>query len=141
MTKKLPERLFLFFTSWTVVIIFSCATADSGNCGQFKNGKFIFRPHGQQGDVVFSISRQDSIQIETDKRTGYYSKLSVRWTDKCKYEAILLETTFPFPDSIQNIRRAVPLRTEIIIWTKDYYVFKSHRENSPIMTDTMWVEK
>ncbi len=125
----------------TITSIFSCANSDRGDCGQFKNGKFILRLRGQQGDMVFHINRQDSIQMETDEQTDYYTKLRVRWTDKCKYEVIVLESTFPFPDSIQNSRKTIPLQAEIIAWAKDYYVYSAHRGNFPTITDTMWVEK
>lgn len=127
--------------SGTAILILSCVDDKSVDCEHFKNGKFIFRPQGKDGNMVFFINRLDSIQIETERQTGYYSKLRVRWTDKCKYEVILIETTFPFSDSIQIIRKTVPLKTEIIMSTKDYYVFKSHRENFFTMTDTMWAEK
>lgn len=142
MARYFIYRLFILTALATAIMFFSCfSKTDSGDCGQFKNGKFIFHFRGQQGDVFFSISRQDSIQIETDNKTGYYSKLLVRWTENCKYEVILLETTFPFPDSIQEMRKTIPLKTEIINSTNEYNVFKSHRDNSPVMTDTMWVEK
>ena len=142
MIKCLCNRLSIIPTFVIVILIFSCASKDgNSDCGQFKNGKFILHLRGQYGDVFFSINRQDSIQIETDKKAGYYSKLLVRWTGACNYEATLLETTFPFPDSIQKIRKLIPLKTEIIAMTNDYYIFKSHRDNYPTMTDTMWVEK
>jgi hypothetical protein len=121
------------------IVSFSCSSKKELNCEQFKNGNFTF--HLKQGDVTFSIHRQDSIQIEKDTKTGLYSKLSVRWIDKCNYEALLLETTFPFSDSVQKIRKTIPFQTEIISTAKDYYVFKSHRGNSAVLTDTMWLEK
>lgn len=141
MIKRLLNKRFVPLTFGVVILFLSYKNEAPSGCEQFKNGKFIFLLRMQTGDVYFSINRKDSIQIETDKHTGYYSKLLVKWTDKCKYETTLLETTFPFPDSIQKRRRTVPSKTEIISWTKDYYIFKSHRENSPLITDTMWVDK
>jgi hypothetical protein len=143
-----PNNMTRFFSltvvSTLTVLIFSCVTSpDSGDCGQFKNGKFIFHLRGQNPgeDIYFSINRQDSIQMESDKKSGNYTKLRLHWTDKCKYETLVLESTYPFSDSVQNSRKTIPMKTEIIAWTKDYYVFSSHRGNSPTMTDTMWVEK
>ena len=129
----------------TLMTIFSCSTKNenNNNCEQFKNGKFVFHLHGlkSEDDILFSIERLDSIQTETDKKTGNYTKLRVRWTDKCRYETIVLESTYPFSDSVQNIRKTLPLKTEIISFTKEYYVFKSHRDSLYTMTDTMWVIK
>ncbi len=141
MIKKSLNRIFLSLTLVIVILIFFCGRRETADCEQFKNGKFIFHLKVKNGDVFFSINRADSIQTETDKHTGYYSKLQVKWTGKCQFETTLLETTFPFPDSIQRIRKAIPLKTEIISSTNSYYVFKAHRENSPSITDTMWVDK
>ena len=141
MLKKSHNRIFVLLTLGMVILFFFCGNKESGNCEQFKNGKFIFHLRLQNGEVFFTINRKDSIQMETDNHAGYYSKLLVKWTDKCKYETTLLETTFPFSDSIQKIRKTIPLKTEIISCTNDYYVFKTHRGNSPTMTDTMWVDK
>lgn len=88
------------------------------------------------------IERTDSIQIETIRETGAFTKLSLKWTDSCNYEVKMLETTFDLPDSIQYLRRTNAFKTEILSWTKDYYVFKSSREKSNFeMTDTLWVIK
>ena len=138
--QHLLNRFFLLSVIGTIILFFSCSPTDNTDCEKFKNGNFVFKLHRQPGVVTY-ITRQDSIQTETDKQTGYFSKLRIRWTDKCKYELLLLETTFPFPDSIQNIRKTIPLKTEIISCSKDYYVFKSQRGNSLVMTDTLWVEK
>jgi hypothetical protein len=139
MIKKLPEALlFILISSISVP---SCTYLNNGKCEQFRNGKFIFRPHDQHGDISFLITREDSIQTETEVGTEYYSKYRVHWIGDCKYELILLETSFPFPDSIQNIQKTVPFETEIITHAKEYYIFKSHRDGSIPMTDTMWVEK
>ena len=121
------------------IAFFSCNTTTSKNfnCEQFKNGNFIFK----SGGMTFLINRQDSIQTETDPKTGYYSKLKVKWTDDCNYEGLSMESTFPFSDSIQNIRKTIPIKVQITGAGKDFYVFKMQRVNSPIFTDTMWLDK
>jgi hypothetical protein len=133
----------LLLTSLIILFTFSCSIRKKEKgCEQFKNGKFLFNLKGEMKNTSFIIERKDSIQIETEKVTGFHTKLSIKWTDKCKYEVKMLETSFNFPDSIQNIRRTNAFKTEILNWTDDYYVFKSHRDNSSFtLTDTMWVIK
>ena len=131
----LPVILLILFAS------FSASTDEPCDCKKFTNGDFIYHLHGPKGDIFFSINRKDSIQTEKDKHSGYYSKLHVKWITDCKYEALLLETTYPFPDSVQHLRKTVPLEVEITACTKEYYIFEAHRGQSPSMTDTMWVDK
>jgi hypothetical protein len=127
----------------SVALLCSCRehkTKKEESCEQFRNGNFKFNPKGQMLGTTFLIERKDSIQIETETKTGNYSRLSVKWTGPCKYEVKMLETTFNYPDSIQNVRRTQAFKTEILSWTKDYYVFRSTRENTNfVLTDTLWV--
>jgi len=109
-------------------------------CEQFRTGKFLFRLDPPGRDISFIIERNDSIQTETEKTSGKYTKLSIKWVEPCIYEAKMIETTFNFPDSVQRIRRTVPLRTKILSWTKDYYLFETSRGDY-IMKDTMWILK
>ncbi len=138
MTNKhnILQKTICFFL---VLVIFSCNQAKEAtcNCELFKNGNFIHKSAG----MTFLIKRQDSIQFETDPIKGYFSKLVIKWTDKCNYQRLSLESTFPFSDSIQNIRKTIPIKVQIISTGKDYYVFKAHRDNSPFLTDTIWVDK
>jgi len=130
-------------SSITIILFFlySCNyTVKEKTCGQFKKGNFVFHFRGQDYQTDFLIDRADSLQIEVDKKSGKTSKLAIKWTGECNYEMKLLETTFDFPDSIQQLRKSKPLKTQILNWTKDYYVFQSKRDNSNfILTDTLWV--
>lgn len=137
------NKIYLISLTTIFLIIISCNSKKEivDRCAQFKNGNFIFHFHSPKGDIDFSIQRKDSIQTETDKKTGNNSKLLIKWTDDCAYNATLIESSYHFSDTIQKMRKAIPLETEIISWSNDYYVFRSFRGNSYIMTDTMWVEK
>lgn len=120
------NRVFIIYFS-TLLCILSCSNNQKEDCKIYRNGKFIFQLSPQYGGNIFLIHRNDSIQIETDKETGFYSKLKITWINECTYEVLLLETTFPFNDSIQNIRKTIPMRSEIIVKEKEYYVFKAQR--------------
>jgi hypothetical protein len=121
-------------------IIFCIACKDQNQqkgCEQFKNGKFIYKGR----NVNFLIIREDSIQVEKQIGTAYYSKISIKWIDNCHYQAKLLESNFPYPDSIKKPRKKVVLTTEISSWTTKYYIYKSKIDmSSEVMIDTMWIK-
>lgn len=131
------------FTFLTIIfsLVSSCSISKKEtDCSVYKTGNFKFIPRDGHGDFVFQISRTNSLQIETDPKSGKYSKLSIRWTDSCIYEVLVLQSTFRYSDTIEKIRRTIPMKTEILSGTKEYYVFKSTREKSNVvLTDTMWV--
>jgi hypothetical protein len=123
-----------------LAIIFCLACKDQNQhkgCEQFKNGKFVYKGR----NANFLIIREDSKQIEKQIGTDYYSKLSIKWIDNCHYQAKLLESNFPYPDSIKKLRKKVILTTEISSWTNKYYIYKSKIDKSPdVMIDTMWIK-
>jgi hypothetical protein len=134
----------IFFSALTLTILFfACIFSQKDkNCSQFRSGNFLYHFRGQQEDIYFSISRNDSIQTEINQRTGDVTKLAIRWTDNCKYELKLIESTAIFPDSIQNLRKSISVKNEIVSWTNDYYIFKAVREKSDlVLTDTLWLKK
>lgn len=148
--RRLSEKLFQILSLICILLIFSCSSEKNkeenknteNSCAQFKTGNFLFHLRDKQGEFFFAINRNDSIQTERDEKTGNYSKLAIKWTDPCTYELKMIETTFPMPDSVQQIRKTKPFKTEILFFTKDYYIFKSQRFNSNyFITDTMWVGK
>jgi hypothetical protein len=142
------KKLFRFkrLLFWILAIGFiSCDfVKQDKTCEKFKQGKFIYNSRNSQGQVdrQFLINRHDSIQTEVDNHSGKTSKILIKWTGNCSYELILIETTFNYPDSIQKIRKTVPLKIEILSSTNDYYIFQAKMDNSNfVMTDTLWFDK
>ena len=129
--------LFLFFA-----LISACQKVDTNtDCSQFHNGKFIFKS-GNPVKPQFSIVRDDSIQVETNLTDNSVTKLAITWTDTCAYELRLLETNLAIADSMKNVGKTAPLRSEILSWTKEYYIFRTTSTASKkVLTDTMWVSK
>jgi hypothetical protein len=128
-----------------VIFLLACTSANKHNaCEKFKTGTFIYNirnPNGQIGRT-FLINRNDSIQIETDKASGETSKLSVTWIDKCTYALRILESTFNFPDSIQKLRKKVPIKNTILSTTATYCIFEARREGiNYILIDTLWIKQ
>ncbi|HEX8329759.1 MAG TPA: hypothetical protein VF629_19640 [Hymenobacter sp.] len=124
-------------------VLAACGGApDEAVCAGFKTGHFQFRHHEPGFHLSWLISRTDSTQTETDQLRGDVSVLAVHWTGPCTYDLRLISSTKPYPDSIQRMRKTVPLHTEILGGTDGYYLFKSFRDNSDmVIADTMWVLK
>jgi len=137
-----------FISMWSLGIavalgLTAChASPDGALCKRFKTGHFQFRHHEPGFHYSSLIDRTDSLQTERDEITGDVSKLAVTWTGDCTYDLRLISSTKPYPDSIQHMRKTVPLHTEILGGTADYYLFKCFRDNyNLVVTDTMWVRK
>ena len=128
------------FLAFAFLLANSCSTSKTQiDCSLYKTGNFRFTPKDGYGEYVFRIARTDSLQTETDQKSGY-TKLSIHWTSNCTYETTVLESSYKFSIEIEKNRRTIPLKTEILSGTKDYYVFRSTREKSNvILTDTMWI--
>jgi hypothetical protein len=142
--KKFRNTFNIFFAALTTtLLILACGFSKKDqDCNQFKSGEFLYHFRGQQGDFFYSINRNDSIQTEINQQTGDVTKLAIHWMDRCKYELRLIESTVSYPDSIQVLRKTIPVRNEIIRWTKDYYIFKAERDKSAfVLTDTLWLKK
>ncbi|MCA6363493.1 MAG: hypothetical protein IM638_10680 [Bacteroidetes bacterium] len=116
-------------------------TTTSAKCTKYKNGNFLYRFVRDGKEYRHIIQRQDTAQIETEKSTGYRAHYRVNWVNECTCELYLLSTTFPSSDSSINERKKIPLRVQIMHGTNNYYLFRAQRSNSPVLTDTMWVEK
>ena len=125
------------------LMLSACSSApDKAECRSFKTGHFLLRQDTPGFHYAALIERTNDVQTETDQITGDVSTLAVKWIDDCHYELRLISSTKPYSDSIQHMRRTVPLRTEIVNGTSRYYVFQSQRRSSdPVMRDTMWVRQ
>ena len=134
------KKIFFLLVGIFLIVGFTISSKTYKDCEQFRNGKFMYHLDPPNNDIIFIIERKDSIQIETEPRSGKYSKFSLKWVEPCIYEVKLLETTFNFPDSIQQIRKTIPFRTKILSGTSDYYIYQGSRGEYNTM-DTMWVLK
>jgi hypothetical protein len=141
MTNKI---ILIILTASTITFLsFACSSSKKDkDCNRFRTGDFLYHFRGQQGDFYFSMNRNDSIQTEINQQTGDISKFAIKWTDECKYELKLMESTINYPDSIQKMEKNTPLKIEIISSTGDYYIFKSKRDDMDfILIDTLWIKR
>ena len=112
------------------------------NCDRFKTGSFLYHYRGDQGDFFFLIERNDSMQTETNEKTGDVSRLRIKWTSDCSYELFFISSTYNLPDSIIRLKKLHPLKTTMTSTTNDYYLFESKKDdNSFVLKDTLWIKK
>jgi hypothetical protein len=133
----------LLATAACFLMLSACSSSpDKVECQGFKTGHFLLRQDAPDFHYAAFIDRTNDVQTETDQITGDVSTLAVKWVDDCHYELRLISSTKPYPDSIQYMRKTVPLRTEIVDGTSRYYVFQAQRRpTDPVMRDTMWVRQ
>src|SRR5688572_33216135 len=68
-----------------VVIAAACfSKPNNENCDKYRKGKFYI--YDKVKNHKINIERKDSIQIETNEKTGDITILKVKWTDTCEYE-------------------------------------------------------
>jgi hypothetical protein len=82
------------------------------------------------------------VQTETDLSTGYYAKYKVKWLNEYTYEVKnLFESSNPdFKDDAGNLKVPPPLKFEILLSEKDYYIFRIKARNISPIIDTIWVD-
>ena len=111
---------------------------------KFKTGSFLYYYKGEQrkDDITFSINRNDSIQTETNSKSGKTSTYKIKWTDSSKYELYFLKSTDNLSDSIIKRKQAYPLKTLILDTADNYCIFESKKDDSEFkLSDTLWIKK
>lgn len=117
------------------------------DCGRFRVGKFVYRKNIPDSSIL--VSRDDSIQTETDSKKSFVLRQRVTWKSPCEYELIFLSRVPDYPPGYPEERkvyfdkiRRIPLQTKIVAVGKNFYVFESRKEGiDNIYKDTMWVRK
>jgi hypothetical protein len=90
--------LFIILLTFNTAILFS-----QDYCKEFKNGKFFIVT--EKNDSLYTISRQDSIQIETSP-IGLVIQFKVKWINNCNY-VISVEKILKNPTNINFPLNAV----------------------------------
>lgn len=136
-------RVLLIFL--TTAFLLSCSGKQKVPCSKFHNGSFRIRSANSVAGFV--IERTDSIQIETNDRSGVVRKYRVNWKNECEYTLLLMEEEDDERPGLRgrnlfdSISR-IPTSTTIISTTDDHYVFSTRKRGfETIYTDTAWVLK
>ena len=128
----------LYLTIAVIVLLVSCVPPKSSNdCDKLKKGKF--KLYSKIDNTSWIIDRQDSIQYETNLKTGEVTIMQITWIAQCEYQLLRLNNTEKKGDSLISAIRKKPLLTKVTAIAKDYYVFESHKEGIPMRySDTLW---
>jgi hypothetical protein len=94
----MKRLLLIILLTFNAAILFS-----QDYCKEFKNGKFFIAT--ESNDSLYTITRQDSIQIETSP-IGLVIQFKVKWLNECNY-IISLEKILKNPTNIQFPLNAV----------------------------------
>jgi hypothetical protein len=109
------------------------------DCSRFRNGRFS--AHSELNNKTYKITRKDSLQIETEKETGYITEWKITWLDECEYHLLLIKDNYGLLKS-GRLKTIPAFNYKIIFTTEDYYIFENRYDNTkPILTDTIWVIK
>jgi len=106
---------------FVILYCISChVPTNSSDCSKLKEGKFYYFTRLNRRKVL--VDRHDSIQIETDTRTGDISKSKIIWKGKCEYE-IFVDAYSPkklsFRDSVFS---TIPILITLSSVSSNFYV-------------------
>ena len=88
------------------------------------------------------IVRSDSIQIETDLKTGFITKAKIKWISDCEFEMHYVSFQDTSLEKFSPMLGDIPIMVRILKIGDDYYIFAQEIEGSTMrITDTMWVKK
>ena len=95
----------------------SCSQTKS--CKSYRTGKFILKDN--QKSLEYTIERNDSIQTETNLKTGQISKYKIDWESECKFSLTIIEGRQELLDFYKNKK----LHIEIVEIYNDGYKFSA----------------
>jgi len=104
MVKFLKYIYGLFF-----IIIISCGGNNKiYDCSKFKKGKFYIKR--KLDNSYWIIERNDSIQTETNSKTGNKVTSKITWTSPCEYELYYQKEKMYSNDSVDNFIKSRPIK-------------------------------
>lgn len=89
--------LMTFIFQWLNI---STSFSQNNNCKSFRTGKF--KLVDDKINKEYLIIRNDSIQIETELKTGQVTKFKINWESDCKYTLTFIEARQEIIDFYKN---------------------------------------
>jgi len=77
----------ILITIGIFISVTSCSQTKS--CETYRTGKFVLLD--SQKSLEYTIERKDSIQTETNLKTGQISKYKIDWESDCKFSLTIIE--------------------------------------------------
>lgn len=138
---KIPSKKMRLLLCLSLVVILNmfCQNRNKMHCEDFKTGNF--KIHTETNNLTYSITRNETKQVEKEQETGKQTEWRIRWLNECEYKLLLIKDNFGLLTSGQL--KAIPEFTyKIITTTKDYYIFETRSGPSmPLITDTIFRSK
>jgi hypothetical protein len=127
------QRIVLF--AFLLSIFLACSQSSKHlDCSKFRSGKFLSHSAFDQHTI---IERNDTIQLETNDKTGLTMRARIKWISPCVYQLLNPEQN----DSTGLFKPMLGGKTmtvRIIIAEKDYCVYEASMEDvSMRMIDTL----
>jgi len=112
------------------------------DCSKIKNGKFYYYSKKSRDKV--DIERFDSLQLETNIKTGLILKSKIFWKNDCRYDMYINALSNAKLDKLDSLIASIPASVEIINVQDSFYVCKTKMKiiNKDIeSTDTIYFKK
>lgn len=122
------KYFFLLFS----LIAFS-GFAQSKDCSKFKTGTFKYVSSGVQNTI---ITRNDSIQIETDVKNGFKLTGSIKWLSDCKYTLTYIGVSNSNYSSIIG----TTFNVDITSTAKNTYKYSAYNDTRKITGELIKIE-
>ncbi|MGY3792181.1 hypothetical protein [Aquimarina sp. 433] len=97
--------------------------AQSKDCSKFKTGTFKY----PNDNSSFVITRNDSIQVEFDKKNNFKMVGSVEWLSDCQYKLTYTEVSDPRASSLVGVSFTVDI-TSASDNTYKYHAYDNEKE-------------
>src|SRR5687768_2925526 len=119
------KKTFTIINLLSILFLYlSCnSTSPEMHCAKFKEGKFTHKL--ALDGTIYLLDRNDSVQVETNTRTGNVVISKINWINSCEYEVLFQSQSITAYDSSLDFMRNRPIKARIIATGKDYYIFES----------------
>ena len=132
------KRTYFFITLIIIGSLSSCR--DKLTCKNFRSGKFIYNT--KIDNTQFMIDRSDSIQVETDLKTGFITRSKIKWISDCEFEMHYVSSQDTTLAKFSPMLEDIPIMVKILKIGDDHYIFEQEIEGATMkITDTMWIKK
>jgi hypothetical protein len=124
-----------------ILLVFSAFLFSPPGCDKYKNGRFyLYSPA-----TFYTIIRQDTMQLEIDKKSGDSTWWKVKWVSPCTYLLKFISSTEKMDDRRAEFFTNTLIKVSIVKTTPGYYIYDAqgtwHDIQLPASSDTIWMQE
>lgn len=134
-------KFYLVFAA-SCMLFLSFTYKSLSDCYKIKNGKFYYYSKNSRDKI--DIERFDSLQLETNIKTGLILKSKIIWKNDCKYDMYINALSNSKLDKLDSLLATIPASVEIINVQDSFYICTTKMKiiNKDIeSTDTIYLKK